>query len=89
MFSTLYRGCALLIRSIAVFISHSIAGPQPDEISAIIHLVGDTATKLIYEDAVEQPQLRHGGSGNTITSQATEKLRLLQEQGERSSHEVM
>lgn len=90
MYSTLHRGCALLIRSIADFISHSIAGPQPDEISAIINLAGDTVTKLLHNDAVQQPQLCHDGCGNIITSQATGKLRLSQavKQGERSSYEV-
>ena len=86
----LHRGCALLIRSIADFISHSTAGPQPGEISAIINRVRDTATKLLHKDAVQQLQLRHGCGGNTITSQATGKLSLSQavKQGECSSYEV-
>ena len=78
MYSTLNRGCALLIRSIADFISHNIAGQQPDEITAIINLVGDTATKLLHKDVVQQLQLHDGGSGDTITSQATRKSKLSQ-----------
>lgn len=80
----------MLIRSIADFISHSIAGPQPDEVTAIINLVGDTATKLLRKDAVQQLQLRHGDSGNTITSQATGKSKLSQaiKQSKHSSYDM-
>ena len=76
-YSTLGRCLVLLIRFLANFISHSTKGPEPVDIIAIINVVGDTATKVLHQDPVQQLQIRRSGNGTTTTFRATGNPKLL------------